>query len=113
MRDMVIVNLDGQYFCDKCGERVPNHNDVVMFKSYAKIATGAACFFGQARHLLPVVRDEKVVCEGSPELAQYLEGQPRDAQPGSTYDQALEAPYRAAYAELYRDWSPDESEPNE
>lgn len=62
--------------------------------------------FAIPRHLLPVVEDGKVVCEGSPSRAQYIEGQPRDPR-GSLYpyDETIEAQRRAAYASMQQERS--------
>lgn len=56
--------------------------------------------FAQSRHLLPVQEGGRVVCEGSPSRAQYLEGQPRDRRPQYAYDPKLEEPTRTAYTTL-------------
>lgn len=83
--------------CDKCGIEVPERNDVAIFEAHR---TGNVFFYlVNSRHLLPVVENGVVVCEGSPSRAQYLEGQPRDTR-GHTYDHDHEAVSRKAYAEL-------------
>ena len=65
-------------YCDKCGLEVPIRNDV----SYLRfILTGNPNHLLMlSRHLLPVVENDVVICEGSPSLAQYLKGQPRDTR---------------------------------
>jgi hypothetical protein len=58
--------------CDKCGEVVEAANNAVLVYLEAGFGTPTT----SARHL---VRTK--TCEGSPSLAQYLEGQPRDSRP--------------------------------
>lgn len=84
--------------CDKCGLPVHRKNDATFFYT---ILTGSIIFaFATPRHLLPVTdEDGKVLCEGSPSRAQYLEGQPRDTR-GYEYRPEVEAEYRAAYAKM-------------
>lgn len=83
--------------CDKCGTEVPENNDAVVFEA---IRTDNPLFcLALSRHLLPVIEDGTVVCEGSPSRAQYLEGQPRDTR-GYTYYSDYESVSRKAYAEL-------------
>ena len=56
-----------------------------------------------SRHLLPVIQDGVVLCEGSPTRAQFLERQPRDTRAGSPrldYTEELEEPVRAAYQRM-------------
>ena len=85
--------------CDKCGRTVLPQNDMVRFDEILRGNPLYHLFYG-SRHLLPVVEDGKVVCEGSPSRAQYLEGQPKDTRPGHKYDPAREYMYRAAYRRL-------------
>jgi hypothetical protein len=50
------------------------------------------------RHLLPVVDGKgKIICEGSPSRAQYLEGQPRDKRKEFPYHEADGQWIRRAY----------------
>ncbi len=91
--------------CDKCGEEIPLENNVVLL-----VAELARCKSDRhmswaylvctPRHLLPVVKDGKVVCEGSPSSAQYLEGQPRDTRPEYPYQPEHEQRCRDAYARV-------------
>jgi hypothetical protein len=87
--------------CDKCGRSVSPENDAVLLQIFIK-REWIGLLFGPRRHLLPVVENGTVVCEGSPSRAQYLEGQPRDTRPGSLYDQSMEARVRTAYAHVLR-----------
>lgn len=87
--------------CDKCGRAVPENNDVRYFDHHLDQAS-MSILFGIPRHLLPLVEDGVVVCEGSPSRAQYLEGQPRDPRVSYTYKPELEARYREVYAEMQK-----------
>jgi len=71
--------------CDKCGEKVPRSNDASWFDA---IMTGnSSCIlFLQPRHLMPVIKNGVIVCEGSPSRAQLLPGIPRDTR-GYTLDE--------------------------
>ena len=77
--------------CDKCGREVEPRNNGALLLS------GITDLTYQSRHLLPVEG-----CEGSPSLAQFLEGQPRDSRPGDRppYDHKFESAVRAAYRRL-------------
>jgi hypothetical protein len=85
--------------CNKCGAAVPSSNDAVIFDA---LLTGNSliALFGVPRHLLPVIEDSVVVCEGSPSRAQYIEGQLRDQRGDYPYDEAQEPVMRAAYAAM-------------
>lgn len=87
--------------CDKCGRAVPENNDARYFDHYL-MGGGIDILFGIPRHLLPLVEDGVVVCEGSPSRAQYLEGQPRDPRVSYRYKPELEARYREVYAEMQK-----------
>lgn len=82
--------------CDKCGRKVPISNDATLFTG---ILTGEPIImlFAYGRHLLPIIEDGKVVCEGSPSRAQYIAGQPRDPRPEYAYEPKLEWVYRMVY----------------
>lgn len=84
-------------YCDKCGTAVPIQNDV----SYLRfILTGNPNHLLMlSRHLLPVVQNDVTMCEGSPSLAQYLKGQPRDTR-GYPFNVSQIERIRAAYAIL-------------
>lgn len=85
--------------CDKCGKHVPSNNDAAIFAAYAA-NDPTIMLFGSPRHLLPIIEDGKVVCEGSPSRAQYLEGQPHDPRPEYKYRPEHEARFRAAYEQM-------------
>jgi hypothetical protein len=54
-----------------------------------------------SRHLLPIVQNGNVLCEGSPSRNQYLEGMPRDKRPGTqSYNAFAESSIRRAYARI-------------
>ena len=89
--------------CDKCGRVVATINDATVLDAIA-FEEPAVAFMYHARHLLPVVENGTVVCEGSPSRAQYLDGQPRDTR-GYPYLPEHEARYRAAYAEMKAKYS--------
>ena len=96
---MQLLILDGsEDYCDKCGERVPPHNDIRELEAIR--SNNGTYLLLKARHCLPVVRDGVTVCPGSPSRAQYLGGSPRDARGLYPYDPASEASYRCAWAEL-------------
>ena len=90
--------------CFQCHGEVPIENDAGELR-YLVFGdpTGLQC--GQRTlHLLPVVtKDENdvevVVCKGSPHVAQYLSGQPRDGR-GYIYFEFLEVRIRTAYQQL-------------
>jgi hypothetical protein len=82
------------YDCDKCGQPVCPSNNVTFFDAFRR-GSPLLPFVFVSRHLLPVMEDGAVVCEGSPSRAQYLEGQPRD--PRYPYQSDLEGSYRDAY----------------
>lgn len=57
--------------CDKCGQEVKPHDNAVL----VYLEAGYSNAVTQARHLFA-----SSTCEGSPSMAQYFEGQPRDAR---------------------------------
>lgn len=85
--------------CDKCHLPVPLGNNVIalMFVRSGTSVLG----LDRYRHLLPVEAAGKIVCDGSPNRAQYLKGQPRDTRSNS-YSAAQEAPTRVAYSRLQK-----------
>ena len=89
--------------CNKCGTPVPPSDDATILEA---ITTGNSmiAFFAVSRHIMPVIIDGTLICEGSPSRAQYLEGQPRDTR-GYGYIEANEAPTRAAYAAMQQEYS--------
>ena len=89
--------------CNKCGTPVPPSDDVTILDA-ALTGNPLIALFAISRHILPVVIDGTLICEGSPSRAQYLEGQPRDTR-GYDYIEANEAPTRAAYAAMQLDFS--------
>jgi hypothetical protein len=88
--------------CDKCGLEVSLANDALALKNlYQGRGADADRSIGKAEHLMPVIKDEREVCEGSPSVLQYLDGQPRDARPDAPrYKPEREKRMREAYAEL-------------
>lgn len=93
--------------CEKCGKEVPRANDATILYALVQMNGGSGDpekdMSSVRKHLLPVFEGGTQVCEGSPSVAQYLEGQPRDTRDGMAgfYDPATwEARYRAAYATL-------------
>jgi len=86
--------------CNKCGLEVLPENDAVLLELTA-IYSGQSVvvlFSNRPRHLFPVVHGTRVVCKGSPEMAQYLEGQPRDYS--YLYDPGKEAVLREAFKKM-------------
>ncbi len=96
--------------CDKCETRVPPHNDALRLDGFRKKAGLDAILnmvSGQkTRHLLPVIRKGKVICEGSPSRAQYLPGQPRDTRKKYHYSKCDERDFRQAYKKLLKKYPP-------
>jgi len=101
--------------CDKCGHLVAHNNDAMRLDYVAIMQEkygvdyvpgetdtwhDTAFLSHGGRHLLPLVEDGKVVCEGSPSRAQYI-GQPLDRR--FPYRPDLECRYRNAYARLQSD----------
>lgn len=87
------------FTCDRCGGPVDPGNDVIRLD----VALGRdplILLIGRPRHILPVVRDGKTVCPGSPSRAQYIEGQPRDPRAQYAYDEKAEPFVRAAFAAI-------------
>lgn len=92
---IVVITGNPTENCDKCGRTVPPGNDVVHL-----LAAGGdpvVLLTNRSRHLLPVTQGTEVVCEGSPSLAQYLEGQPHDSRPQYAYKPEREPVVRKAY----------------
>jgi hypothetical protein len=80
--------------CDKCGDIVPRHNDVIEFELRLGGLDPREARFCRSRHLLPTG-----TCEGSPSRAQYIVGQPRDTR-GFGYDPECEGIVREIYAAM-------------
>lgn len=87
-------------FCDKCGLPVPNENDAVLLKLLTIFPSRSVVtlFSTRPRHLLPVVHGRREICKGTPEVAQYLEGQPRDYS--CLYDPRKEVILRTAFKKM-------------
>lgn len=83
--------------CDKCQTAVPTDNDATRLASL--LYNDISYAFAIPRHLLPVVVDGNVICEGSPSRAQYLPGQARDTR-GYDYREQNEQIVRDAYARM-------------
>lgn len=105
---------DIECICDKCGRDIAKGNDALelaievhKMKRYGIdykeeevdpwISTAYLSY--ASRHLLPVVEGGRVLCEGSPSRAQYLEGQPRDPR-GYEYKVEDEVLSRAAFKRM-------------
>jgi hypothetical protein len=91
--------------CDKCGLHVPENNDVVQFDMALASLEGhpeamLTLLCATPRHLLPVIENGIVLCEGSPSRAQYLEGQQPDSRLAYAYRPENEALYRNVYARM-------------
>jgi len=86
--------------CDKCGQEVLPHEDAGALEFL--LCQAIETVFIPSRHIFPVVKDGKMVCEGSPSRAQYLPGQPRDSRTAYPYIPAKEQEIRAAFAELQK-----------
>lgn len=87
--------------CNKCGRSVEPENDVAKLETLFHEVQGCVPpFYLQHRHIFTVMEGDKMVCEGSPSRAQYLEGQPRDTREDYKYNPDLEQPYREAYKEM-------------
>lgn len=86
--------------CAICGFDVPPRNDAVRLELLAKFhdKSLAVVFSTRSRHLFPVIHGNKRVCKGTPDMAQYLEGQPRDFS--SPYDPKKETPLREAFKKM-------------
>ncbi len=83
--------------CDKCGQEVEPSND--SFLLFGSTNSNTADNKGH-RHLLPQLTP--VPCVGSPSMAQYLEGQPRDERRAFAYNPANENKVREAYKYLQK-----------
>jgi hypothetical protein len=93
----VADDIRSAHVCYKCAQPVAPTNDARFLRYLAFEDTEV--LDAVPLHLLPLVVDGKVVCEGSPSRAQYLEGQPKDTR-GYPYLPERQAPYRAAYQKL-------------
>ncbi|KKW09452.1 MAG: hypothetical protein UY44_C0001G0017 [Candidatus Kaiserbacteria bacterium GW2011_GWA2_49_19] len=94
--------------CDKCGLPTPRGNDVRTFCAIMQEENGNTMggflFWAapHARHFLPVIaQDGKILCEGSPSRAQYIEGQPRDTRPEFAYSEKREWLIRKAFVQMH------------
>ena len=96
-RDIFIGRRSAR-MCDKCNLPVPSNNDATILDLL--LGRHIDLMFTAPRHLLPVVENSIVVCEGSPSRAQYLSGQPRDNRLSYPYQPEMEVLYREAYKKL-------------
>lgn len=100
--------------CDKCSCDIAKGNDAldlaievhtmrkygIDYKEEEVDPWILTAYLGYAsRHLLPVVEGGRVLCEGSPSRAEFLEGQPRDTR-GFSYTIEDEVLYRAAFKRM-------------
>lgn len=104
MESMVVVVAPRNRNCDKCGRLVPPENDVARLDAYRTDGNPLLALFAHPRHLLPIVENGDVVCEGSPSRAQYLEGQPRDPRGTWGYHPELEEVVRTAYVRMRHEY---------
>lgn len=87
--------------CDKCNQPVAPDNDAHQLMQLLGYCEDRLVFNGDpnlSRHILPTGS-----YEGSPSIAQYLEGQPRDSRESRwwvRYDPQQEIKIRAAYGLL-------------
>lgn len=96
----------GPSLCDKCGLGVHPRNDVTLITSIANGNPNIA-LDRQSRHFLPVYDSNgKVICDGSPNRAQYIEGQSRDVRGRYPYVPSMESKYRRAYSEIVAYYGP-------
>ena len=107
--------------CDKCGGDVgmddnsaklkiilvrvvlgpdSEHNEAVLIRAVISDRVHQKLESLKPRHLFPVVRDDRTVCDGSPSLVQYLPGQPRDKRENFVYNPQYEMAVRIAYGML-------------
>jgi hypothetical protein len=84
--------------CDKCNTEVKSNNDATILDAIIN-NNPESILFNHARHLLPVVENGVIICEGSPSRAQYIEGQKRDTR-GYKYYPEYESVVREAYKKL-------------
>jgi len=75
MEPVVIPIPTDLSLCNKCGNKVEPGNSAVELMWRAGLFTWIEYLLVQQRHLL-----RSDTCEGSPSLAQYLEGQPLDTR---------------------------------
>lgn len=86
--------------CLLCRQPVLRANDVTMLQAHMDPGLGQAYAAPpQAQHFLPVTNQGVLVCQGTPQLAQYLEGQPR-YEGNEPYDAGIETQVRNAYLRL-------------
>lgn len=90
--------------CSKCGEPVMLENNGALFDLFVHEhpTPFLAVSLTQAFHLLPVIKDGRTVCPGSPSRFQYLAGQPRDPRPQIHYRPEREPIKRAAFAQMQK-----------
>ncbi len=80
--------------CDKCGRDVPYTNCVLLFDLLDQTPDGHTLEFGLTelisnfRHLRPLEKDGKIVCEGSPSRCQYF-GEKKDTRPEFKFNPEL------------------------
>ena len=87
--------------CDCCGREVTPANDARYLLTTWNV-DDTDYFQCRARHILPHYENGRRVCDGTKELAQYLEGQPlaRDCRVRFSLEQ--EPHVRRAYATIQR-----------
>src|SRR5437870_332690 len=102
----------GREVCPLCGEPILPGNsaglfDLILkdmfpddFATLSKLPQNVFQCLPVIKHLLPIVKEGKTICPGSPSRAQYIEGQPRDPRPRFAYRPELEPKVRAAYFRL-------------
>ena len=90
--------------CDKCSGEVLPHQDARHLEAVAS-GKGMIVLMTRARHLFPVTKGNKVICEGSPSRAQYLPGQARDMRGVYAFNPKRQAYWRRAYKKLQKQYS--------
>ena len=86
-------------WCIKCGEEVPFQNDVTVFDSI-RLDIPDIMIYNPARHLFPVMKDDELVCEGSPSRYKYLPGY--ITATAFFFEPSKMIRFRAAYREMQR-----------
>lgn len=104
MESRIDFRSEKNLHCHKCALLVHPSNDATLLdyfllKKEEPLRAGIIKH-AQSRHLLPVMEGGRVVCEGSPSRAQYLEGQPRDGRNVYPFSPDRVGDFRQAYAEL-------------
>ena len=87
-----------EILCKKCHRVVSADNNVLVF-NLIKGGFSKPTWVVKGQHLLPVVENGKIICEGEPSITQYLEGYPRDPSL-DCYNPTFEEEIRRAFRQL-------------